>query len=564
MSRSLTPRSTLESLRKEAKRWLKLLRDGDPQSRARLIAASPAAPAEPGLRDVQLALAREYGHAGWNALKQALNDVEEARKTHAERVDRVLRGIAWGADRHAAARVLARWPEIATDNLCAAVSTGHLAEVRRRLATDPAAAARPGGPLGWAPLLYLAYARLPGGEDNAVEIASALLDAGADPNAAWDDGWGNPFKVLTGVLGAGEQSLPPHPQARALAELLIERGADPYDSQALYNTSLAGDDTSWLERLWAGSERHGRTDAWRARREPGKGIGGRLAVNALDYLLGNAVGADHRQRVDWLLAHGADANSPHAYSGRCLRDEALIHGFEAIAELLARHGATMAPLAGADAFRAACMRLDRAAAEALAKQHPRSLADPEPMLSASRQGRADVVALLLALCVSVDVADATGLRALQAAVPGGHLELVRLLLAHGAEVDQPTTQYDGAMGFAAHFARHEIAALMAPLSRDVHNMTQLGLKQRLAELFAVEPGLVNARHFRSGLTPLFMLAPDEDDAVDMAVFLLEHGADPGVVDRQGATPEAALRNRGLDETADFLRDESAAWTRRRN
>ena len=292
MSRSLTPRSSLESLRKEAKRWLKLLREGEPQARERLLAASPAAPAEPGLRDVQFALAREHGQAGWGALKQTLTDLAVARKSHTERVDRVLRGVAWGADRHAAARVLARWPETGTDNLYAAVSTGLLEEVNRHLAADPAAATRPGGPLGWAPLLYLAYTRLPGSETHAPEIASALLDAGADPNAAWDDGWGNPFKVLTGVLGAGEQSLPPHPQARALAELLIERGADPYDTQALYNTSLAGDDTAWLDFLWAGSERHGRTPAWRVRPEPGKGIGGRLAVNALDYLLGNAVGAD--------------------------------------------------------------------------------------------------------------------------------------------------------------------------------------------------------------------------------------------------------------------------------
>jgi hypothetical protein len=61
MSRTLTPDSSLETLKKEAKRWLKALRAGDAQARRRLIAATPAAPANPGLRDVQLALAREYG-----------------------------------------------------------------------------------------------------------------------------------------------------------------------------------------------------------------------------------------------------------------------------------------------------------------------------------------------------------------------------------------------------------------------------------------------------------------------------------------------------------------------
>ena len=60
MSRKLTARSTLESLKKEAKRWLRALQAGDAVARRRLLAATPAAPAEPGLRDVQFALAREY------------------------------------------------------------------------------------------------------------------------------------------------------------------------------------------------------------------------------------------------------------------------------------------------------------------------------------------------------------------------------------------------------------------------------------------------------------------------------------------------------------------------
>ena len=34
----------------------------------------PGAPAEPGLRDVQFALAREHGLPGWAALCQALED----------------------------------------------------------------------------------------------------------------------------------------------------------------------------------------------------------------------------------------------------------------------------------------------------------------------------------------------------------------------------------------------------------------------------------------------------------------------------------------------------------
>src|SRR5690242_18302120 len=65
-------RRNLESLKKEAKRWLDALRSGDTEARARLRQAYPDAPADPGLRDVQLALAREHGFPGWSALKDAV------------------------------------------------------------------------------------------------------------------------------------------------------------------------------------------------------------------------------------------------------------------------------------------------------------------------------------------------------------------------------------------------------------------------------------------------------------------------------------------------------------
>jgi ankyrin repeat protein len=556
MSRKLTARSTLETLKKEAKRWLKALQAGDADARCRLLAAAPAAPAEPGLRDVQFALAREHGLPGWAALCQAL---EDARRSHAERIERVLRSADWAGDRATGARLLARWPEIGRDSLYAAATTGNLAEVKQRLTADPAAANRNGGPLDREPLLYLAYSNLPGSEAHGVEIARLLLDHGADPNARWIGPWGEPaFTVLTGVIGQGEGDQPPHPQAKDLAVLLIERGADPFDPQALYNTSITHDATDWLEFLWTQSERQGRLDAWRVVPEAAV-IGGSVPLNALDYLLGNATAFNHVRRAEWLLAHGADPNSLHAYSRRPQREEALIHGHVEMAQLLERFGAVTTTLEGPSAFRAACMSLDREAARAIAANQPGRLDDPEPMLTAARGGRADVVALLLELGVDVDVADDTAQRGLQNAVAGGSIDVVKLLVAHGADIDRPTTKIGGgAMGFAAHFDRREIAAFLAPLSRDVHNLTYLGFKDRLAELFAADPDLVNARHARFGCTPLFVLPADEDAAMDMAAFLLDHSADPSIKNPDdGLTAEESLRRHGLIALADFLRDEVA-------
>ncbi len=553
MSRTLSSHSTLDALKTEAKRWLKALRAGEPQARRRLAAVMPDMPAAPALRDVQFALAREHGLAGWAALRQALDDLALARRSAAERADIMLRS-AWGGDLAAARRILARWPETGGHDLFTAVSTGLVERVRRRLDADPTAATAKGGPLDWEPLLYLAYARLPGAEGQGVAIATLLLDHGADANARFDDGWGNAFTVLTGVIGEGEGDRAPHPDAMALADLLVERGADPFDPQALYNTSITRDETRWLDFLWARSVARGRDGAWRTLGEK-PAIGGRVPCNALDYLLGNAVAYDHRVRAAWLLDHGANAAGVHAYSGRTLREEALTHGHAAMAALLERHGAPVLPLSPDAAFFAACMRLDRDEAAALAVTHPDVLDRAEVMANACRLGRADIVALLLDLGMSVDVADDTGVRGLHHAAGNGAVEVVRLLIAHGADIDRPTLHYGGAMGFAAHFRQRDVAALLAPLSRDVPHLTMLSQTARLAELFVAEPGLVDAPDPRYGIRPLFALPDDEDEAAAMTEFLLAQGADPTVRDDQGRTPADAARQRGLLDAADLLTPE---------
>src|SRR5437870_13892853 len=72
MPRTITSATSLDNLKKEAKRWLKALREGDAEARTRLGRAYPAAPARPVLRDMQHALAREHGYESWIALKEAV------------------------------------------------------------------------------------------------------------------------------------------------------------------------------------------------------------------------------------------------------------------------------------------------------------------------------------------------------------------------------------------------------------------------------------------------------------------------------------------------------------
>ena len=108
------------------------------------------------------------------------------------------------------------------------------------------------------------------------------------------------------------------------------------------------------------------------------------------------------------------------------------------------------------------------------------------------------------------------------------------------------------MGFASPFGRHELAALLAPFSRDVHNLVYLGLTQRLTELFAEDPQLVNQVHFRAGHTPLFTLPPEEAEALDMARFLIAHGADVSARNKDGLTAKEVARRQGLESLAQLL------------
>ena len=91
-------RRSLESLRKEAKRWLAALRAGTTDARVRLERALPDAPVAPTLRDVQHALAVEQSFPGWAALKEQLaGDAGAATLSHyAGKADALLRAYATG------------------------------------------------------------------------------------------------------------------------------------------------------------------------------------------------------------------------------------------------------------------------------------------------------------------------------------------------------------------------------------------------------------------------------------------------------------------------------------
>jgi hypothetical protein len=325
---------------------------------------------------------------------------------------------------------------------------------------------RPGGPHRWVPLLYAAYARVPG--RSTLDAARVLLEAGADPNAGslWDGTF--PFTALTGVLGGGEVEQPRHPDGLAFARLLLEAGANPNDTQAIYNGTFLPDDAH-LELLFEFGLGTGDPGPWAVRLGP-------RAASVADYLQLNlewAAGHGFVERVRLLLDHGVDPNARSHYadeSDRSAYEMAEAAGNREIAELLLAAGAEHRELEPVERFVAACMRADRAEVEVLRTDELVRLAehDHAPLARAAKLGRRDAVRVMLDVGFDINaLADRTPLMggprgtALHAAALEGNVELVRDLLAWGADPTILDPAYNStARGWAAYAGHQEIVDLL--------------------------------------------------------------------------------------------------------
>src|SRR5687767_1599130 len=225
---------------------------------------------------------------------------------------------------HTATRILGHHPGLARENFITAVVCGELAYVRAALAEQPELArlkppgdeerAKSGGsgdryhrklgPKGWDPLLFLTHTRLalPQAAENAVEIARLLLDNGANPNAFFMAG-DSRYTPLVGVIGEGEEDRPAHPRRDELARLLLERGAEPFDEQVLYNIHFHGEVVWWFDLMYEFSLKLGRRKEWD---DPTWSMlpMGSYGPGASFWLM-NAVRRNDLWLADWLLEHGA-------------------------------------------------------------------------------------------------------------------------------------------------------------------------------------------------------------------------------------------------------------------
>ncbi|HWD82203.1 MAG TPA: ankyrin repeat domain-containing protein [Kribbella sp.] len=468
-TRNLPNDPDLDHLRGQAKTLLKGVRAGEP---AAVALAGEFHPVRT-LADAQLVIARNYGFPSWPRLVRHLELVDRySRSPHRQsvggpldtpeqRADEFLRlaTLHYGQDdparQRSARELLERFPEIAQSNIYTQVVAGDPD-------IDYSQASVEGGPYRWEPLLYLTYSRLDA--PNQLEIARRLLENGADPNAGylWQ-GLPSPFTALTGVFGRGEGDQPPHRERVPLARLLLDAGADPNDSQTMYNCGPGCPppyDDVHLELLLEYGLGHGDGGPWHERMTTAHPTPRQLLEDEL--VFASTAGLLHR--VELVLAQGTDPDGVGTrhpvFGGERPYELAAVQGHTEIAELLRARGA--APLDEIHLVYAAAMRgelqdVDPAlAARAVARnQHL--------PVRAAEVGRTEAMEPLQRLGYDLNRISG-GAAPIHRAALNGHLDTVRKLVELGADPELRDPNYHGnALGWAEHNHQDAVATYLRDL-----------------------------------------------------------------------------------------------------
>ncbi|MEM7428717.1 MAG: ankyrin repeat domain-containing protein [Pseudomonadota bacterium] len=367
-----------------------------------------------------------------------------------------------------AAKILAKKPDIVRKSIHAAAAAGDVSALEAWKKEKPRQLDKPGGPFGWTPLMYAAYARPPG--HSTLDAGLWLLDNGADPNAFHLSNGQYVFTVLTGVFGHGEAgpvNLPEHPDMKLFARVLLEHGANPNDSQAAYNRCFLPDNTCLEMLLEFGLTASDRNN-WQVEHQ------GALVPNpneTLHFHLIHAIRSGFADRVRLLVNHGADINNPDdtyatRVKGRTPYEAALLMGFPEIADFLLQRGAKRSKLSPPDRFEAACMAGDLAAAERLLRGDPGLLEEIGPHqreMLCSAAGNGSKAALETMIALGFELSEPGGRTPLHEAAWRGDIRIAELLIGAGADplMSEPV-HGAAAIGFAAFARQQEMVDFLKP------------------------------------------------------------------------------------------------------
>jgi len=175
--------------------------------------------------------------------------------------------------------------------------------------------------------------------------------------------------------------------------------------------------------------------------------------------------------------------------------------------------------------------------------------------------RTDIAEALLVRKAKVDEEDEKDGTALQVAASAGRADLVKVLIAHGADVNHPdknghTALMCATFGSVIKSAPAWLASSFFELDEDDALFTRMGTEHLLAAKLLLDAGAnVNAQGKDCGLTALMVAAMHGN--VELAKTLLDHGADVKLTNGELTAlqfAEASNSPQGLKEELDDLSD----------
>jgi ankyrin repeat protein len=371
-----------------------------------------------------------------------------------------IKASTWHGTLDRAEAMLTAHPELASSDIHIAAILGDEVAVRQFLADDPASVSAKSEPYGADALTHLClskYLRLdPTRSDAFLRIAAALLDAGADPNAGFWSAGDHPEHEtpLYGAAGVAHHA--------PLTRLLLERGANPNDGEAVYHSPETFDNAAMYLLVESGQltqeslslmliRKHDWHDYDGAKYllEQGANING-LRTRGWRPLHHALARSNRLAIIELLLDHGADPMLTNESDGLTGVVIAAREGRHDVLQLFAQRGVSI-ELQGLDRLVAACAMDDTAAVQTAAQQQPALVEEVIAMggdLLAKFAGNGNTAGVRQLLDLGVDVAtpfaegdnyfgEPTGSLAIHVAAWRAQPAIVKLLLERGSPVDRP-------------------------------------------------------------------------------------------------------------------------------